>query len=51
MASLDSILNSSAIVYIMLIGFFIHVYLKRTGKTFAEMCTEIKEFFQNVKEE
>lgn len=44
--SIDSILNSSLIVWIALIVIAINFYLKKTGKTFKEMIDGIIEFFK-----
>jgi hypothetical protein len=51
MTWIDSILTSSAIVWIILILFAINLYLRKTGKTFPEMIKGIIEFFNGITEE
>ena len=51
MTIIDKIVTSSAIVYLMLVAFGIHIYLKKTGKTFLEMCQQIKEFIRETRAE
>ncbi|UCD20927.1 MAG: hypothetical protein JSW08_00045 [archaeon] len=51
MVSLDSILSSSLIAWIILAIIGINLYLKKTGKTFVEMVKEILGFFKGLQEE
>lgn len=51
MSWLDDLLNSSMIVYILLILFGISFYLKKTGKTFPEMIRGIIDTVNSFKEE
>lgn len=43
MSFIDSIFNSSLFVYLLILAFGIHIYLKRTGKTFPQMIQDIRE--------
>ncbi len=48
--SIDSILSSSLIVWVVIIFGIIHLYLKKTGKTFKEMIDGITEFFKGYQQ-
>jgi hypothetical protein len=45
---LDSLLSSSLIVWIFLIGFGIHIYLKKTEQTLPEVIKRIVEFIEKM---
>jgi hypothetical protein len=48
MTWIDNIFNSSLLVYAIILFGLISLYLKKTGKTFLEMCQDIKEFLKKI---
>lgn len=46
MSWLDGILNSSTIVWLIILIAVINIYLKKTGQTLPELITSIKESIQ-----
>ena len=48
---INQILNSSFIVYFIIGLGLIHIYLKKTGKTFVEIIKGIRESIQGVNED
>lgn len=48
---IDKVFNSSLIVYILLFGLIIHIYLKKTNQTFLEMVKRITAFVRGLQED
>ena len=48
MGWIDNIFNSSFIVWFLILIGLIHVYLKKTGKTFLDVIRDIRDFFSGL---
>ena len=51
MTWIDDTLNSSLLVWAILIGFAIHIYLKRTNQTLPDIIRRIKEAVTEIKKD
>lgn len=51
MGWLDELLSSSFIVWFIIGIGILHVYMRRTGKTFLDIIQDIREFFSGLVEE
>lgn len=50
MGTIDSIINSSLTIYIVILLFILHFYLKKTGQTFPDLIKRIREAIQDARE-
>ena len=51
MSWIDEFLTSSAIVWIIILIGILHLYLKKTGKTFVEFIRDIRDAVTGLTEE
>jgi hypothetical protein len=48
MSWIDDTLNSSLLVWVLLLGLILHIYLKKTNQTLPDLIRKIKESFVEI---